>query len=326
MSENEVLTFVVSELDRDQFKRLDQLICAKFSDLSRNTVKALFEKNLITSENKDLKIELKKVPAIGSSIRIEKPAPVVSKIKPQNLPLDILFEDEHLIIINKKAGMVVHPAPGHFEGTLVNAILYHCDDLTGVGDELRPGIVHRLDKGTSGVMVVAKNHKCHQGLIQLFSEHDIKREYECIVVTRKLAAGGTLDAPIGRHPQNRLKMAANVKSGKVAKTFYNVLDSFNHSFHVKCKLETGRTHQIRVHLSSLLRAPILNDYLYSRPSDHKNRLGDLVRDIIGEYSHPFLHARTLGFVHPITKEELLFEQEPPEIFIKVLEALKNSEV
>src|SRR5690606_11341479 len=204
-------------------------------------------------------LSLNKMPAVGTIVSIDVPPPIPLEAKAQNIPLEILFQDEHLAVVNKPAGLVVHPAPGHPDGTLVNAILYHCPDLSGVGGTLRPGIVHRLDKGTSGVMVVAKSQAAHEGLVLLFSKHDIDREYEALVVYEKnrLPKNGRLEASIGRDPKNRQKMAANVR-GKNAITHFSVEKYFSHLAHVKLKLETGRTHQIRVHLSALLQCPILN--------------------------------------------------------------------
>ena len=309
--------------DKEQFKRLDQYLTDKNPDLSRSVIKALFQKNKITALNNEKPLELKRMPNSGTKISIEIEAPRECSMHAENIPLNILFEDSHLIVINKEAGMVVHPAPGNYSGTLVNAILHHCDDLTGVGDEKRPGIVHRLDKGTSGVMVVAKSAKCHEGLIKLFSTHDIVREYVAIAVSSKLAVGGTIEGNIGRHPNHRIKMAANVRGGKDAKTFYNILESFGLCHFVKCKLETGRTHQIRVHLGQVLKAPILNDSLYASPKDQLHKLGQHIEEAVGEYKYPFLHARTLGFTHPITEEVMLFEQEPPKVFQHVLETLRT---
>lgn len=322
MLESQKHIIEVTDEDRSEFKRLDQFLVSKFPDLSRNTVKSLFLKNSIKSLDSDWKLELKKMPPTQTKIELIIPVPQECKMEAEDIPLDILFEDKHLIIINKKAGMVVHPAPGNYTGTLVNAILHHCDDLTGVGDELRPGIVHRLDKGTSGVMVVAKSGKCHEKLVNLFSVHDIKREYLAIVNNTRLAVGGTIESTIGRDPSNRIKMAINVRGGKHAKTFYNIIESFKHCHYIKCRLETGRTHQIRVHLSQVLNAAILNDSVYAKPGDQINRLGDDIRNCIGDYRYPFLHAKTLGFIHPMTGEEMLFEQEPPQIFQDVLDIFR----
>ena len=321
--DGETFTFTISEEDKESFKRLDQYLAVKLVDQSRSFIKMLFEKNHISSDNSVKKIELKKFPEVGTIINVLIPPPAPADAQPEDLPLDILFEDEHLIIVNKAAGMVVHPAPGNYTGTLVNAILFHCKDLKGVGDQRRPGIVHRLDKGTSGVMVVAKNQKCHEGLVELFSTHDIERRYECIAMGKSFPAGGVLESKIGRHPQNRLKMSTEAKSGKHALTNYRVLTQFDKVAHVELKLETGRTHQIRVHLSQLLYRPILCDSMYGNPKEHLQRVGPDLSEIIGNYEYPFLHAKELGFVHPITKEVLNFQTPPPKIFQNVLNYLKG---
>ena len=318
--------FIIGEEDRSNFKRLDQFLADKLEGQSRSVIKSLFQKEKIFfSKDSPIqgRLELKKMPAENSIIIVEIPAPLPSEALAEDIPLEILFEDEHLVIINKPAGMVTHPAPGNYTGTLVNAVLHHCPDLKGIGDQKRPGIVHRLDKGTSGVMVVAKTQACHEGLVKLFSTHDIKRQYICLAMGTKMPVGGKLESTLGRHPQNRLKMAVNVRNGKDAITHYKVLEQFEKCTLLKMTLQTGRTHQIRVHLSSLLRTPIVMDPLYGQPKDHLHRLDDEVSSILKDYEHPLLHARLLGFVHPITKKELCFEKEPPEVFSKVLEALRK---
>jgi 23S rRNA pseudouridine1911/1915/1917 synthase len=326
----EWISVTVEDDDCLKYKRLDQYLSDLIEQMSRSVIKNIFQKGLIyndpTQENPK-KLELKKMPPAGTTIIVEIPPPLPSKATPENIPLDIIFEDEHLIIVNKPAGLVTHPAPGNYTGTLVNAILYHCKDLSGVGDEKRPGIVHRLDKGTSGIMVVAKNHQCHQGLIDLFSKHEIDRVYHAIVMGSKHPATGTIEGSIGRHPLHRKKMAMNVKNGKDAITHFKVLEYFEKFSLVELKLETGRTHQIRVHLSTKLRAPILCDPLYGSPNDHIKRLGNPYNKLIKDYSYPFLHARVLGFIHPITKKKLYFEVNPPDTFSQILKiARKEKEI
>ncbi len=301
-------------------KRLDVLIAKKIPELSRSLIKKFYEQGLIQGPDK---IELKKMPPVGTTITINLPSLEDDDAKPQNIPLEILYEDEHLIIINKEAGMVVHPAPGNPDGTLVNAILYHCPDLRGIGNIKRPGIVHRLDKGTSGVMVVAKEDKTHQKLIDIFSRHDIERYYEALVLGIKIPQEGKLESTIGRSPYNRLKMKAHVKNGKEAITYFKVLDLYKQSSHLELKLETGRTHQIRVHLSELLNKPIINDMLYGRINEQNQRLSPAIKKVFDSYEHPFLHAKILRFKHPMTGKELSFETPPPLIFQKVQEAMKN---
>ncbi|EQC51826.1 pseudouridine synthase [Bacteriovorax sp. DB6_IX] len=222
MSESQICILIVKDEDKNQFKRLDQFLAHHLKDHSRSFIKDLFLKGQITSETK---LEIKRLPAVGTEIKIEIPPPRDPDAQAENIPLEIIYEDEHLVFVNKPAGMVTHPAPGNYTGTLVNAILHHCPDLQGVGDQRRPGIVHRLDKGTSGIMVVAKNQKCHDGLVKLFSTHDIDRVYEALVMGTRIEASGRLESTIGRHPQNRLKMAANVKVGKNAITYYKALGS-----------------------------------------------------------------------------------------------------
>lgn len=313
----------VTETDREEFKRLDVFLAARLPQFSRSTIKRLFEDEEISSS---IKLSLNKMPPAGTIIEVEVPPPVPSDLIPENIPLEILFEDEYLLIINKPAGLVVHPAPGHYTGTLVNAILHHCPDLKGIGAEKRPGIVHRLDMGTSGVMVVAKEQKTHEALVGLFSLHDIERRYEALVLGCPRDLSGKIETTLGRHPQNRLKMAANVKNGKRAVTHYSILQKFTNCTHVELKLETGRTHQIRVHLSSVLQTPILCDPLYGAGESNLKRLPEDIRKKLTGYPYQLLHAKILGFKHPITGETLHFTSPPPVIFQDVLQSLHGYSV
>lgn len=317
---NNQISILITDEDILEFKRLDAFLAKKVPDISRSLQKKMFKEGHINSNSK---IELKKMPKPGTEVIITLPEPKAVDIEPQNIPLEILFEDEHLVIINKQAGLVVHPAPGNLDGTLVNAILYHCPNLKGIGNEKRPGIVHRLDKGTSGIMVVAKDQKTHEGLVKLFSTHDIKRQYQAIALGSRIPPEEKLESLIGRNPHNRLKMATNVVNGKNAITHMKVMEFFKHFSHVELTLHTGRTHQIRVHLCELLNAPILNDPMYGRTKEEKKLMSGELRRIIKDYEHPFLHAKLLGFIHPITNEELLFETDPPQIFQDTLLKLKE---
>jgi 23S rRNA pseudouridine1911/1915/1917 synthase len=315
---NDSLVITVENQDREEFKRLDQFLAKKLSQFSRSTIKRLFEDQDITSVN--AKLELKKMPPSGTVIEIEVPPPIPTDLIPENIPLEILFEDPHLIVINKPAGLVVHPAPGNYTGTLVNAILYHCPDLKGIGSEKRPGIVHRLDKGTSGVMVIAKDQQTHEGLVNLFSIHDIERKYEALALGRPKQLSGTITTTIGRHPTNRLKMSANVQNGKKAVTHYKLLESHENVSWIELQLETGRTHQIRVHLSQILQTPILCDPIYGSEGQIR-RISALLSQQLDHYPHQLLHAKELGFVHPVTKEKLHFKSPPPLIFQNALKTL-----
>ena len=312
--------------DINLYSRLDKFLSDNLAGHSRTSIKNLFERGMISAQNskgKSEKIELKKMPRNEVTIQVTLPPPLPTSAKAENLPLKILFEDEHLLIVNKSAGMVTHPAPGNYNGTLVNAVLHHCPDIGMIGDQKRPGIVHRLDKGTSGVMVVAKNQKTHEGLVSLFSSHDIDREYQCIAMSSKIRPSGTLQSIIGRDPNNRKKMAAKVQNGKEAITHYKVEEVFDVCSHLKVTLETGRTHQIRVHLCSLLKAPILNDSTYGNPTQDLKRMDNKFSPLLKEYDYAFLHARKLGFVHPMTKEHLTFVAEPPHEFQAVLKMLRE---
>lgn len=315
------MDIIITSEDTSEYKRLDACLSAKIPDLSRSLIKKLFQDGAFSSQ---IKLELKKMPPEGTQIFFEPGAPKAVDIQAENIPLEILFEDEYLIIINKPAGIVVHPAPGNYTGTLVNAILHHCPDLKGVGHEKRPGIVHRLDKGTSGVMVIAKEQLAHNGLVELFSTHTIDRQYEAICLGTKMQTQGVLDAPIGRSPHNRIKMASNVEPSKRAITNYKVTQYFEKFSHLELTLHTGRTHQIRVHLSELLNAPILNDLTYGRTKEEKTKLNGALKKLLKDYEHPLLHAKKLGFIHPITQEKLLFETSPPQIFQEALKELKQS--
>ena len=329
VSDSNYQEVLVTQEDRENFKRLDQFLAAKISDLSRSVIKSLFQNDRIylsqesTKSINKTKLELKRMPCAGSIVCVEVPPPLPSVAQAEDIPLKIIFEDEHLIIVNKEAGMVTHPAPGNYTGTLVNAILFHCSDLKGVGDQKRPGIVHRLDKGTSGIMAVAKTSQCHEGLIKLFSTHRINRQYMALTMGQEFEPKGKIETLIGRHPQNRLKMSTHARQGKKAITHYKVEKYLPPCTLLELTLETGRTHQIRVHLSEILKSPILMDPTYASPKEHLHRLPPEVKRLIQNYEYPFLHAKKLGLIHPITQEKLLFEEDPPNIFQRLIKALQG---
>jgi 23S rRNA pseudouridine1911/1915/1917 synthase len=318
---DEILKFEISAEDAE-FKRLDLLLVSKLPDLSRSLIKKLFDKGNITGESG--KVELKKAPKIGQIISVKLPPPTPTDNIAQNIPLEILYEDEYIIIINKQAGLVIHPAPGNPDGTLVNAILYHCPDLKGIGNEQRPGIVHRLDKGTTGVMVVAKEQKAHEELVKMFAAHNLKRKYEAIVMGTKMPMSGKLEGPIGRHSNHRLKMSTHCKTGKDALTYYRVVNQQDCLTHMEFTLETGRTHQIRVHASELLNAALLNDTLYASKKEQLQRVSRHLIPILNDYEHPMLHAKLLEFNHPITGELLSFSCKRPEPFATILKEFKHA--
>lgn len=313
--EREIIKIEVTEEDLT-YKRLDQFLAAKIPDISRNLQKKLFEEGCITSPSG--KIELKKPPKLGMEIFLEVPLVTSTDLIAQDIPLNILFEDEYLVIIDKQAGLVVHPAVGNPDGTLVNAILHHCPDLKGIGFERRPGIVHRLDKGTSGVMVIAKQQQCHEQLVKMFSEHNLVRKYEALVVGNVISIHGKLESLIGRHPTNRVKMSTYCKEGRKSLTYYTVLKQVGPLFHVEFTLHTGRTHQIRVHSTELLNSALLGDGLYGNVAQQLSRLTPEVRNIFKDHPHPMLHAKHLEFIHPITKEKFIFTTKAPEPFQSIL--------
>ena len=320
----EKLIIAVAPGDSANYRRLDLFLREKLADFSRTFIQNLFKQELIWGESgeKSVPLNLNKMPPDGTVIFVNVPPPIPLEAEPENIPIEILYEDEHLLFINKPAGLVVHPAPGNYTGTLVNALLYHIKDLKGIGNKLRPGIVHRLDIGTSGVMVVAKEQKCHEKLVITFAEHKLERKYMALAMGAPNVLAGTLESLIGRHPQNRLKMAVT-HSGKKAITHYKVLEKFEKCSLLEMKLETGRTHQIRVHLASLLKCPILNDPTYGNPKEHRQRIGPCAESILQDYSFPLLHAKLLSLKHPISGQELCFETPPPPVFQNMLASLRG---
>ncbi len=254
----------------------------------------------------------------NDTIVVELPEPTELDCIPEDIPVDIVYEDEHLAVVNKPKGMVVHPAPGNYTGTLVNALLYHMKGrLSSINGVIRPGIVHRIDKNTSGLLMIAKTDEAHLGLAEQIKDHSFERRYEAILVGNLKEDEGTIDAPIGRHPEDRKKMAI-VMDGREAITHYRVLERFSGFCHVELKLETGRTHQIRVHSKSVGH-PVLGDTLYGAG---KTKFELQNKSIIEEQT---LHARTVGFVHPITGESLSFTSDLPEYFDTLLTKLRKME-
>lgn len=279
--------------------RIDSFI-AENTELSRSAAAKLCEDGAVTLNSKV--VGKKSSVAIDDEIVINLPDPVPDKALPEDIPLDIAYEDEHLLVVNKPKGMVVHPAAGNLSGTLVNALIAHCgDSLSGINGVMRPGILHRIDKNTSGLLMVAKNDAAHRFLAEQIKEHSFTREYEAVVYGSLKNDEGKIDAPIGRHPVKRKQMTVTDKNSRSAVTYYKVLGRYNGFTHLRLKLETGRTHQIRVHMSYLGHA-VAGDDVYGP------------KKVITSLNGQCLHAKKLGFVHPVTLQYMEFESELPEYF------------
>ena len=288
-------------------ERIDALLARAFPALSRSLIQKCMEAGAVTVNGKAVKKNARG--AEGDEIVFAFPETEALPVEAQDIPIDIVYEDGDLAVINKARGMVVHPAPGHPDGTLVNALLFHCGDtLSGIGGVQRPGIVHRIDKDTSGLLVVAKNDFAHQGLSAQLSDHSLCREYEAVVNGVLREESGTVDRPIGRHPVDRKRMAVTEKNSKRAVTHWELMESYRGYARVLCRLETGRTHQIRVHMASIGH-PLLGDGLYGARCPDKGLEGQC------------LHARRMRLVHPRTGEEMQFEAPLPDYFREVLARL-----
>lgn len=294
--------------DRDG-ERADQAIARLSEHLTRSAVQRLLDSEKVFCAGRKLKKSDRL--SAGDRIEIEMLPPQETDVLPEKIPLDIVYEDQDVIVINKPKGLVVHPAAGHWSGTLVNALLYHCkDSLSGINGALRPGIVHRIDMDTSGLLIVAKNDFAHQALALQLQDHSLSRTYECVVHGTMRQESGTIDAPIGRHAVDRKKMAVTERNSKSAVTHWRVLERFDRYTRLECALETGRTHQIRVHLS-WKNHPILGDTVYG---PKKTELGQ---------SSQCLHARSLSFRHPRSNERIQLECPLPDYFLDVLCKLRK---
>ena len=286
-------------------QRADQFLAAALDGLTRSAAQKLLEEGRVLRGGKALKKNDRLQPGDVLTLCIPDPSPV--EILPQEIPLDVVYEDGDVIVVNKPVGLVVHPAPGHPDGTLVNALLYHCgQSLSGINGQLRPGIVHRIDRDTSGLIIAAKNDMAHLALAQQLQDHSLYREYEAVVVGNFREDQGTVSLPIARHPTDRKKMAVNHLSGRPAVTHWTVLARYPGYTHLQCRLETGRTHQIRVHMAALGH-PVLGDPVYGG-----------VRKGFPELAGQCLHARRLTFRHPRTGEEITLSCPLPEHFQAVL--------
>ena len=284
--------------------RADAVLAAALDGLTRSAAVRWLEEGRITLDGRPLKKNAKLQP--GDRVLITPPQPQAVELTAQDIPLDVAYEDGDVIVVNKPVGMVVHPAPGHPDGTLVNALLYHCkNSLSGINGELRPGIVHRIDRDTSGLIIAAKNDRAHLALAAQLQDHSLARTYEAVAVGSLREDSGTVDAPIGRHPVDRKKMAVDRKNGREAITHWTVLARYPGYTHVECRLETGRTHQIRVHLSSIGH-PLLGDTVYGAKKPVPGLAGQC------------LHARRLQFVHPATGETVELECPLPDWFQEIL--------
>ena len=290
-------------------RRLDKVLSEYFNGYSRSFIKKLFDEDMIHVNSRSVKPSYKV--KYGDMIDISVPDPVSIDIEPEDIPLNIIYEDDDVILVNKPKGMVVHPAPGHYRGTLVNGLMYHfAGSLSGINGEFRPGIVHRIDMDTTGVLVVCKNDNDHRLLSEQLHEHSITRKYYAIVNGNIAQDEGTVDAPIGRSPKDRKKMAVTMKNSKPATTHFEVIKRYGEFTHVRCILETGRTHQIRVHMA-YIGHPVAGDPVYGP------------KKVITSLNGQCLHAKHIGFVHPITNEYLEFESELPEYFTSFLNLLEK---
>lgn len=292
-------------------ERLDAFLAGQVEDLTRSAAQKLLEKGAVTIAGRAAKKNEKTAP--GMVIEVELPDPEPIDVLPQDIPLDVVYEDADVIVINKPVGLVVHPAPGHPDGTLVNALLYHCgDSLSGINGQLRPGIVHRIDRDTSGLIIAAKNDKAHLALADQLQDHSLARVYEAVVHGSFREDEGTVDAPIGRHPIDRKKMAIDRKDGRRAVTHWTVLGRYNGFTHIQCRLETGRTHQIRVHMAHIGH-PLVGDFLYGLEEPER-------------IPRPALHSAAVSFLHPITGRRLEFVRPMPEDMQKLLKTDRIDEM
>ena len=291
--------------------RLDLFISSQLEGETRAAVQRLIEAGNILVDGHPARASQKLKG--GEQVTVEIPAPAEAAPKAESIPLEVLYEDHDLIVINKPAGMVVHPGPGNSSGTLVNALLAHCTDLSGIGGELRPGIVHRLDKGTSGVLVAAKNDRAHQGLSAQFHVHSVKRIYQALVFGNPPEDSGKIEGTIGRHPTERLRQSLKARHGKHSVTRWRVKERYGRITLMELRLETGRTHQIRVHLTES-GFPLLGDPLYPDGGRVNNLADPRLKKMITSLGRQALHARTLGFIHPVTGEYLEFSSPlPPDL-------------
>jgi len=288
--------------------RLDLFISSQLEGETRAAVQRLIEAGNILVDGHPARASQKLKG--GEQVTVEIPAPAEAAPKAESIPLEVLYEDHDLIVINKPAGMVVHPGPGNSSGTLVNALLAHCTDLSGIGGELRPGIVHRLDKGTSGVLVAAKNDRAHQGLSAQFHVHSVKRIYQALVFGNPPEDSGKIEGIIGRHPTERLRQSLKARHGKHSATRWRVKERYGRISLMELRLETGRTHQIRVHLTES-GFPLLGDPLYPDGGRVNNLADPRLKKMITSLGRQALHARTLGFIHPVTAEYLEFSSPLP---------------
>lgn len=297
--------FMVTE--DEQGERLDKYLAGLLPDVSRSFIQKLLKQQQVTVNSNIVKANY--LIKENDSVSICVPEAVEPEIIPENIPLDILYEDNDVLVVNKPKNMVVHPAPGHYSGTLVNAVMFHCkDNLSGINGVLRPGIVHRIDKDTTGSLIICKNDIAHNSLAVQLKEHSIQRKYVAIVHGILKEDEGTINAPIGRNPNDRMKMAVNPKNGKDAITHYKVLKRLKNYTYIECVLETGRTHQIRVHMASI-NHPLLGDQVYG-PAKCPYKLEGQT-----------LHAKVLGFIHPTTSEYIEVSAPLPEYFEKLLQKL-----
>ncbi len=288
-------------------ERADVLLSRSIENMTRSAAAKLLEEGAVLLCGKPVKKNYKTT--FGDTLEVALPEPEPVEAIPQNIPLDVIYEDDDVIVINKPVGMVVHPAAGHPDGTLVNALLYHCgNSLSGINGQLRPGIVHRIDRDTSGLIIAAKNDMAHQCLADQLQDHSLYREYEAICVGNLKEDAGTVNAPIGRHNTDRKKMAIDYKNGRDAVTHWTVLGRYPGYTYVQCRLETGRTHQIRVHMASIGH-PLLGDIVYGSKKPYPGLAGQC------------LHARKLSFIHPRSKERMTVECPLPDWFTQVLTKL-----
>jgi len=310
--------FIVAGQEKDM--RLDLFLAGRASAMSRSQLAKAVSDGMVTVNRKKAKAgqRLK----IGDTVRLSIPEPSDSAVLPENIPLHIIYEDSHLLVVDKPAGMVVHPAPGHFSGTLVNAVLFHCRDLSGIGGVLRPGIVHRLDKDTSGLIVIAKADDAHRGLAAQFKEHRIKKTYQVLVHGDIKEEQGVVDLPVGRHPVDRKKMSVKSPRGRSALSRWRVCERYRAATLLNVDIETGRTHQIRVHLNAL-GYPVVGDTVYGRKGSGRTDRSSDAAQRLKNMARQALHASRLSFTHPITGQWMEFASPLPADMADMCSSLKR---